>query len=153
PNDITKEWLEQVINSRIQPRIDGIRINQVPLSSQPGKVTYVVYIPQSNRAPHMSSDHRYYKRYNFESIAMEDYEVRDVSRRSEAPDLSITFELERANEVYLRYGDREGSFPIELQASVSNQAVEPAQIFLAKIYVDTRLKVEHRGDLEEAGQI
>jgi hypothetical protein len=67
PNDISKEWLEQVINSRIHRRIDGIRINQVDLpNEQPGKVLYVVYIPQSNRAPHMASDHRFYKRFNFE---------------------------------------------------------------------------------------
>ena len=48
------EWLEQVINSRIQPRIDGVRINPVPLTTaDPGKVAYVVSIPQSTRAPHM----------------------------------------------------------------------------------------------------
>src|SRR5437773_2384506 len=31
PNDISKEWLEQVINSNIQRRIDGIIINQFQL--------------------------------------------------------------------------------------------------------------------------
>jgi len=34
------------------------------------------------RAPHQAYDHRYYKRYNFQSIPMEDYEVRDLMRRS-----------------------------------------------------------------------
>lgn len=59
PNVVTKEWLEQVINS-IQRRIDGVRINQVELNrSRPGKVLYVVYIPQSNRAPHMANDYRF----------------------------------------------------------------------------------------------
>ena len=79
PSVITKEWLEQVINSRIQRRIEGVRIHQVPLASQrPGKVAYVVEVPQSNRAPHQSWDKKFYRRYNFESVPMEEYEVRDV---------------------------------------------------------------------------
>ena len=43
---ISKEWLEQVINSRIQRRIDGVTINQINLTtSRPGRVAYVVSIP------------------------------------------------------------------------------------------------------------
>src|SRR5438128_6277596 len=39
PNDISKEWVEQVIKTNIQRRIDGIRINQVQLvQSAPGRV-------------------------------------------------------------------------------------------------------------------
>ena len=91
---ISKEWLEQVINSSIRRRIDGIRINVVDLTTtQPGKVLYVVSVPQSNTA-HMAEDHRYYKRFNFESVPMEDYEVRDVMHRLEAPDLSLELKLE-----------------------------------------------------------
>jgi hypothetical protein len=89
-NDISKEWLEQVINSGIQRRIDGIRINPVQLTATPGKVIYVVSIPQSMRAPHMALDKRFYKRFNFSSVPMEEYEVRDVGRRSETPDLEIS---------------------------------------------------------------
>ena len=33
PNIISKEWLEQVINSRIQRKIEGIRINQIGRAS------------------------------------------------------------------------------------------------------------------------
>lgn len=63
PNDVTREWLEQVINSRIQRRIGGVRINQVELRrTAPGQVMYVVWIPQSTRAPHMASDHKFYSR-------------------------------------------------------------------------------------------
>lgn len=65
PTLISKEWLEQVINSRIHRRIDGIKINQVELAqSAPGKVAYVVYVPQSSRAPHQAADKRFYKRFN-----------------------------------------------------------------------------------------
>ena len=73
PVEISKEWLEQVINSRIQPRIEGIRIHPIQLErTAPGKVIYTVSIPESFTA-HQASDHRYYRRYNFESVPMEDY--------------------------------------------------------------------------------
>lgn len=94
PMVITKEWLEQVISSRIAPRIEGVRVRQVPLSGTASeRVAYVVVVPASARAPHMAADHRYYKRFNFESAPMEDYEVRDVSRRFVAPNLRLGVEL------------------------------------------------------------
>ena len=50
PFDISKEWMEQVINSKIQRRVDGVIINQVQLTThEPGKVLYVLSIPQSMR--------------------------------------------------------------------------------------------------------
>jgi hypothetical protein len=83
-NVITKEWLESVIKSTIQPTVEGIVIKSIQLPSKgPDKVCYVVQIPQAtSRAPHQASDYRYYKRFNFESAPMEDYEVRDLVRRS-----------------------------------------------------------------------
>lgn len=66
---INQEWLEQVINSRIKPRIDGIRIKPISLNkTNPGKSIFVVNIPQSAKG-HMASDHRYYKRYNFRQVS------------------------------------------------------------------------------------
>jgi hypothetical protein len=80
PNLFSKEWLEQLINSRIQPRIQGVDLNSVALSSSPGNVAYVLSVPESSTA-HQSSDRRYYKRFNFQSIAMEDYEIRQAMNR------------------------------------------------------------------------
>jgi hypothetical protein len=37
---------------------------------------------RSSRAPHQAPDKRYYKRQNFQSSPMEDYEVRDTLRRA-----------------------------------------------------------------------
>lgn len=90
PTDISKEWIEHVLNSQIFRRIDGLVIHPVPLTQQrPGRFAYVVSIPASPRAPHMASDHRFYKRFNFESVPMEEYEVRDVSRRLVEPDVHM----------------------------------------------------------------
>jgi hypothetical protein len=85
-NDISDEWIEQVINSNVQRRIDGIKINTVYLNkTHPGKVLYVVYIPESKLAPHMAADHRFYKRFNFESVPMEEYEIRYLANREHYP--------------------------------------------------------------------
>jgi hypothetical protein len=94
PSAFPKEWLEQVINSRIHPRIDGVRINPVSLSgSSAGKTAYVVSIPQSTTA-HQASDHRYYKRFNFESVPMEHYEIMDVLNRVMHPKVIAVFSAE-----------------------------------------------------------
>lgn len=86
PASTSPDWLEQIINSRIQPRIKGIRINPIDLIvTKPGKFVYVVNIPPSPDAPHQASDKKYYKRFNFQSVPMEDYEVRDVRNRHIEP--------------------------------------------------------------------
>lgn len=88
PADISKEWLENVITSRIQPKISGLIIHPITLPT--GKVIYSVEIPKSTTA-HQASDKRYYKRHNFKAEPMEDYEVRDTMNRSQLPVLEPQF--------------------------------------------------------------
>ncbi len=95
-NEFPREWVEQIINA-IRPRIDGIVIHSVALSSGDADAAYVIEIPQSNTA-HQASDHRYYKRFNFQSVPMEDYEVRDVIFREQTPDIHLNFLLEVSDE-------------------------------------------------------
>lgn len=94
-NIFSKEWLENVINL-IQPRIDGVKIYPIRISNDLSKSIYVVKIPRSAHAPHMARDKRYYKRFNFMSEPMEDYEVKDVMSRHNYPTLKIlTASLEK----------------------------------------------------------
>lgn len=94
PKEFSKEWLENVINSRIQPRIPTPVINPVRMDqSASGKVAYVVVIPQSDTG-HQASDKRYYKRFNFQSVPMEDYEVRQTMSRASRPAYRIRLEEE-----------------------------------------------------------
>jgi Putative DNA-binding domain len=94
----SREWLEQVINN-IRPRIEGLVIHSVQLSSDQTHVVHVVEIPQSVTA-HQATDHRYYKRYNFLSISMEDYEIRDVMNRQKHPSFSVSISIERQSGTY-----------------------------------------------------
>jgi len=140
PDDISKEWLEQVIYSRIHSKIDGIRINQIEITrTNPGKVIYVVYIPQSSRAPHMASDNKYYKRYNFQSVPMEDYEVRDVMHRLEYPSLQLMLLLIMPQLVFQE--NQSHSDPIKMNALIYNQSAMPAEYYIVSLFFDDRIKI------------
>lgn len=91
-----REWVEQIIQA-IRPRIDGIVIHSVSLSSGDTDVAFVIEIPQSNTA-HQASDHRYYKRFNFQAVPMEDYEIRDVMFREQTPNIALKFLIEKTLE-------------------------------------------------------
>lgn len=91
--EFSKEWLEQVINSSISPRINGIKITPIQIGKkEDNQIVYVVEIPKSNTA-HQAKDKRYYKRYNFESIMMEDYEIKDIINRLSKTEVEIIFEF------------------------------------------------------------
>ena len=82
-----EEWVEQIINSNISPRV-GCQIRWVPIPGSE-KGVLVVYIPTSPQAPHMvtyQADNRYYRRYfkrhQFQSLPAEEYEVRELFYRS-----------------------------------------------------------------------
>lgn len=76
----TREWLETVILTNITPTLDNFEVIQVELSDS--NSAYVVSIPKSVRAPHQERQNkRYYKRYNFCSVPLEDYEIRDIMNR------------------------------------------------------------------------
>jgi predicted HTH transcriptional regulator len=96
--DISKEWLEQVINTNVQPKIEGIIITPVTVDDTKGTVVYIVEVPQSTTA-HQANDKKYYKRYNFESVPMEDYEIRDIMSRLKHPDVTLKFILERTQRI------------------------------------------------------
>ena len=85
----TKEWIEQVIQSRIQRKIDGLSIKPVRINQDLKQSVYVVAVPESPSAPHMTSDKKFYKRFNFESVQMEEYEVRSLYNRKEKTKLII----------------------------------------------------------------
>jgi hypothetical protein len=86
----TKEWLEQIIVSNIRPKVQGLVIYPIPIEPNPNDIVFVVEIQQSNTA-HQAKDLRYYKRFNFQCVPMEDYEIRDIMNRANVPNVSIRF--------------------------------------------------------------
>lgn len=90
----TKEQLEQIIHSSISPKIDGLQIYPIE-SLDPNGIIFVIEIPQSTTVHQNTKDKIYYKRHNFSSIAMEDYEIKDVMNRARHPKVEIKFVIEK----------------------------------------------------------
>ncbi|GAI90148.1 unnamed protein product, partial [marine sediment metagenome] len=135
----SKEWLEQVINS-IRPRVDGIVITPVPIGTDPTDVVYVVEIPQSTTA-HQAVDWRYYKRYNFLSIPMEDYEIRDVMGRQQHPKIELDFEIEvTTQQCTSGIVEREVTTQTEYELKVT--ARNPGQVYAQYVNAFIRIPYE-----------
>jgi hypothetical protein len=133
PNEISAEWLENVISSNIRPRIMGVRINQVYLNIvSPKRVAYIVYVPQSQDA-HQAADRRYYKRLEFKSEPMYDHEIRDIMNRRLHPKIvpSVWFRLGVPEE-----GSRRRSAPLQL--TLRNESSIRATEIKFELYVPVR---------------
>lgn len=94
-----RERIENVLISRIQPNIEEYEINSIENPSDPSKAIFTVHVPQSLNAPHMVN-HRYYKRYKFQSPPMEDHEVKEAIFKKglrEALNFEVSRNLELAN--------------------------------------------------------
>lgn len=125
----TKEWLEQVINSTINRKIKGIEIFPIRNNGNISESIYVVKIPRSYNAPHMSHDKCYYKRHNFISEKMEEYEVRDLFNRHNTANLVIDacdLSFIDANKNYYRY---------QFTAGVCNKSNAIAVLYKVNCYV------------------
>lgn len=114
----SKEWLQQIINL-LQPRINGIVIHPVTLSSGPNDVAYVLEVPQSTGV-HQAFDRKYYRRFNFESVPMEHYEILDVMSRATIPDASVRFE----SKLSMSTGERKQYVFLPLIKNSGNQIIQ-----------------------------
>lgn len=88
-NEITKEWLEQVIQSNIFRKIEDLHITPIRYDNDITKSIYIVKIPNDSAVPHMANDNRFYRRYNFNSVPMEEYEVRNLYFKQEKTNLIL----------------------------------------------------------------
>jgi hypothetical protein len=137
-SDLTREWIEQVIDSNVQPRLEGLIITPIPVGV--GRHAYVLTIPQAlTRAPHQAPDKKYYNRQNFQSVPMEDYEVKDVMRRASTPvlDVGLAFQNTGSSTQARLFVRGERCDPIFLQFTVSNMSRKPAEYAILTAYVDS----------------
>lgn len=125
-NAFSKETLEQIINSRIAPRLHGVKITPVTIGDpNDNAVVYVVEIPKSDTA-HQASDKKYYRRFNFQSIAMDDWEIKDIINRKNKSQIIIglrpRFSLQ-AYEGYIKHTGIKMVFDI-IATNSGNKVVE-----------------------------
>ncbi|MEO8884704.1 MAG: ATP-binding protein [Mucilaginibacter sp.] len=96
---ITKEWLEQILNAKIRPRIHGLKINVITIARD--QVVYILEIPKGETA-HQADDKKYYRRHNFTVEPLFDHEIRDIMGRQKNTDIVIDFDI--AKQSNLRKG-------------------------------------------------
>lgn len=124
-DEFSKEWLEQVISSTIQRNIDGLKIYPIRNNGNVKESIYVVQIPESFDAPHMNKDKKFYKRYNFESVAMEEYEVRNLYGKKLKAKMAISgFDV--------KYDSTEGNY-VKFRCSTSIRNIGNIEITQFKV--------------------
>jgi hypothetical protein len=84
----SKEWIENIITGNVSPRMDNFTIYPVEIDTGMNSVVYVIDI-QKGLTAYQAKDNRYYKRYNFKAVPMDDWEVKDVINRGNRPVIEI----------------------------------------------------------------
>lgn len=129
-NEFSKEWIEQVISSTIQRNIPELKIFPIREGGDMDKTIYIVQIPESTEAPHICKDKKFYKRYNFESVAMEEYEVRQLYGRR----IKSILKLKGYNISYINNEDRYSLFT--LQVDVINVGEKYESNYKVNVYFE-----------------
>lgn len=146
-HEYSREWLDEVIG-QIQPKIADVEIIPIPVRTQEREgYCYVVVIPPSQTA-HQAADLRYYRRRNFLSEPIEDYEIRELMNRVRHPRLTvkarfdldqpaldgsgeitsrITFQIKNNSDLMARYYSVVGRIPTCLP---SGEIIRPKGAFL-----------------------
>ena len=113
-NEGVKERIENVILSHVQPRIETYVIRDIANPANHSEAIFVVIVPESPDAPHMANN-RYYKRHSFQSLPMEDHEVKNAIFRKglkQALNFEIVRNLELADKT-IDFLDKVFNVPLE----------------------------------------
>jgi len=129
-NEFTKEWLEQIISSTVNRNIPDLKIFPIRNNGIISNTIYVVQIPSSIDAPHMSRDKKYYKRFNFESVPMEEYEVRQLYGRKVKSKLILAQSLISKLEV----DEESEEYEYSLEVDVYNEGEKLEDTYKVNIY-------------------
>ena len=135
-NEFTKEWLEQIISSTVNRNIPELKIFPIRNNGIISNTIYVVQIPSSLDAPHMSRDKKYYKRFNFESVPMEEYEVRQLYGRKVMSKLVLDQSLISKLEV----DEESEEYEYSLEVDVHNEGEKMEDTYKVNIYFIDFLK-------------
>jgi hypothetical protein len=141
--EYSREWLDQ-ITGQISPRISGLTITPVRVGPESWHTCYVVEIPKSNTA-HQARDLRYYRRYNFESVPMADYEIRDVMSRRDHPNLEFKIQVHHTSNMTIKIMGRIWNRGSVLARHYRIRALIPTIIDRAKLWEDGLIVQEEAG--------
>ncbi len=135
--EFTKEWLEQVINSRIHRKITGLIIDPIRYDDKIEQSVYAVTIPRSVNAPHMV-DGKFYRRYNFQSIVMEEYEVRNLYMRQDKTELELVIPKFSARALRMQAG-KLNQLELQIEFNILNKGETIEKYFKLDIQLPDEL--------------
>jgi len=81
-NLITESDINNILTFKIHRPVKDLQIIPVIFNNDKNKTVYVIKIPQSHDAPHISFDNKYYKRNKFSNVVMEEHEIRMLYNKS-----------------------------------------------------------------------
>ena len=128
-NEFSKEWLEQIITSTINRNIPEMKIFPIRNNGNIKESIYVVQVPSSIDAPHMCREKRFYRRAQFESVMMEEYEVRSLYGRKVKSKLSLNGYNIKPIKSF-----EDDFFKFELATRVSNDGEKIEKDFKVNVY-------------------
>ena len=131
-----KESLENKLITRIKPTVPGLVIR--PVRNEKDGIIFLIDIPKSNIAPHMSPDNRYNKRLNFGRYPMEHYEVTALFR------INWTQKEKLVEKIYVPL-----SSILEKHAQELNDFVCPSSFEIDEIMKQTYYKTQMPSDLRD----
>ena len=137
---ITREWIGQILNARIRPRLNSFSVDQFDLG---GKSGFVISVPQTQSGPHQAPDHKYYKRFNIEVRSLEDHDIRDIMRRATTPHLYVKFAfLDKKDRTHFGYkANEEISKPVLLVGTLGNQSPQPAHYAMIRVGISSGIQI------------
>lgn len=87
---ITKDWLNQVVNSTIARRIKGVNYKEILINGKIEETVWIVEVPRSIDAPHqVIKTKKFHKRHGTIILEMEEFEIRDLYHRANLTNLEI----------------------------------------------------------------
>jgi hypothetical protein len=84
------DWLHQILNSNTYPALENFDVVEI---EENGGLYYVIEVPVSAKAPHQSTDNKYYKRRGPHSEPMEHYEIEDIRNRPKIDTTPLRVEI------------------------------------------------------------
>lgn len=143
---ISKEWIQQILNTRLRPRVQ-VEIERIEITS--GHFAFVLTIPPTKTGPHQHSDKRYYRRYEATQLVMDDQEIRDVMGRATTPDLWVSLGFLGGLRERIDFpNEQEESTPFNLITRIENRAAQPAYHVVVDIGLAAEFIVVGRGGYE-----
>jgi hypothetical protein len=133
-------WFEQILQQHVTPNILGLDIKHIPLST--GLVAVRINIPAGSGDPHQASDGKYYRRHNFNRLAMDHYEIRGLFYRTVTPELFIELALVDQPHHNLTLPDginSERTNPFAVRVEIGNRSKQPSYYSVVNLYADARL--------------